>query len=538
MAIKWGSFEKQLYNFFKSKGLSDEGIYGLFGNLYGESAMNPKNLQDTSNKKLGLTDEAYTAAVDSGSYTNFVHDSAGFGIAQWTFWSRKQGLLEFCRKAGKSIGDGMTQAEYLYKELSENYKAVLTVLKTAASIRAASDAVLLKFEQPADQSSTVQELRAGYGLEYQKAHKAAQGGQVGAESSGGGKNMISNCGHDENNKYTGGAAGDQTGGEWALIAWYNRPWKCVLRHPDAAIRQKIAQLATAAAKNDLVGYDQGQRYTFWEHLKASNYDPAKITIKCEADCSSGVAAIVKAVGYLTGDAKLQAVSIYCYTGNLRAALKAAGFTVLTESKYLTGPDYLLAGDILLNDDHHTATNVTDGSKATTGGSSSGGSAGGSAGGSTGGALSKAVKFEGQTTTELNVRSWAGTENSLCSFSPLKEGERISICDEVKAANGATWYYIKNAAGKYGFVSAAYVKKITSTGSAASAASFAPGDKVKVTGTIYGNGNGTGGSLKKNGEVMYVTELVSASAYRYYIGVAGKKGGARQGWAEPSALKKV
>lgn len=150
-------------------------------------------------------------------------------------------------------------------------------------------------------------------------------------------------------------------------------------------------------------------------------------------------------------------------------------------------------------------------------------------------MSKAVKFEGQTTTELNVRSWAGTENSLCSFSPLKAGERISICDEVKAADGATWYYIKNAAGKYGFVSAAYVKKIGSTGSAAS---FAPGDKVKVTGTIYGNGNGTGGSLKKNGEVMYVTELVSASAYRYYIGVAGKKGGARQGWAEPSALKKV
>lgn len=531
MAIKWGSFEKQLYNFFKSKGLSDEGIYALFGNLYAESAMNPKNLQNTSEKKLGLTDEAYTAAVDSGSYTNFVHDSAGFGIAQWTFWSRKQGLFEFCRKAGKSIGDGMTQAEYLYKELSENYKAVLTVLKTAASIRAASDAVLLKFEQPADQSAAVQELRAGYGLEYQKAHKAAQGGQVEPESSGGGKNMISNCGHDENNKYTGGAAGDQTGGEWALIAWYNRPWKCVLRHPDAAIRQEIARLATAAAKNNLVGYDQGQRYTFWEHLKASNYDPAKITIKCEADCSSGVAAIVKAVGYLTGNAKLQAVSIYCYTGNLRAALKAAGFTVLTESKYLTGPDYLLAGDILLNDDHHTATNVTDGSKATSGGSSSGGSAGGS----TGGALSKAVKFEGQTTTELNVRSWAGTENSLCSFSPLKAGERISICDEVKAADGATWYYIKNAAGKYGFVSAAYVKKIGSTGSAAS---FAPGDKVKVTGTIYGNGNGTGGSLKKNGEVMYVTELVSASAYRYYIGVAGKKGGARQGWAEPSALKKV
>ena len=35
---------------------------------------------------------------------------------------------------------------------------------------------------------------------------------------------ISNCGHDENGKYTGGAAGDQTGTEYQVRAWYNRPW--------------------------------------------------------------------------------------------------------------------------------------------------------------------------------------------------------------------------------------------------------------------------------------------------------------------------
>ena len=180
--------------------------------------------------------------------------------------------------------------------------------------------------------------------------------------------MISNCGHDESNKYKNGKAGDQTGGEWAVIGWYNRPWKCVLRHPDAAVRKKIAELAEAAAKNNLVGYDQNERYTFWEHLKASNYNPAKITVACEADCSSGVAAIVKAVGYLLNIEKLKAVSIYCYTGNLRAALKAAGFEVLTESKYLTSDAYLLAGDILLNDNVHTAINLTNGSKAGAGSS--------------------------------------------------------------------------------------------------------------------------------------------------------------------------
>lgn len=177
------------------------------------------------------------------------------------------------------------------------------------------------------------------------------------------KHMISNCGHDENNGYIGGKAGDQTGGEWEVRNWYNRPWNCVLRHPDQKVKTEIAKLAEAAAKNNKIGYDQGQRYTFWEHLKASNYDPAQITVNCEADCSSGVAAIVKAVGYRLGIEKLKEVSIYLYTGNMRAGLKAAGFEVLTDSKYLSGPDYLLEGDILLNDDHHVATNLTNGSKA-------------------------------------------------------------------------------------------------------------------------------------------------------------------------------
>ena len=133
--------------------------------------------------------------------------------------------------------------------------------------------------------------------------------------------MISNCGHDENNRYSGGKAGDQTGTEWRVINWYNRPWKCVLRHPDAKVRKMIASMAKAAAVNNKIGYDQSERYTFWEHLKASNYDPAQITIACEADCSSGVAAIVKGAGYRLGNEKMKNVSIYLYTGNMRAGLR-------------------------------------------------------------------------------------------------------------------------------------------------------------------------------------------------------------------------
>lgn len=67
--------------------------------------------------------------------------------------------------------------------------------------------------------------------------------------------MISNCGHDENGKYSGGAAGDQTRTEWEIRTWYNRPWNCVLRHPDRNVGNMLANLARKAAQNNLVGYD-------------------------------------------------------------------------------------------------------------------------------------------------------------------------------------------------------------------------------------------------------------------------------------------
>ena len=172
--------------------------------------------------------------------------------------------------------------------------------------------------------------------------------------------MISNSGHDERNKYSGGVAGDNTGTEWQLRSWYNRPWNCVLRHPNSKVAKTISDLSIKAAKNNKVGYDQGQRNTYWQQLQAVGYDPSKITTPCESDCSAGVIANIKAAGHLLGITALQNINA-TYTGNLRSGAKKAGFTVLTESKYLTGETYLKPGDILLNDAHHVAVYVRNGS---------------------------------------------------------------------------------------------------------------------------------------------------------------------------------
>ena len=166
MARKGTTTEEKIWNFLKDNGLNDFGAAGLMGNLYAESALRPTNLQNTYEKSLGMTDAEYTAAVDNGSYCNFVKDCAGYGLAQWTYWSRKQNLLDFAKSAGKSIGDLEMQLSFLMKELKSGYASVLQTLKTATTILAASNAVLLKFERPANQGTSVQNARASYGQKY------------------------------------------------------------------------------------------------------------------------------------------------------------------------------------------------------------------------------------------------------------------------------------------------------------------------------------------------------------------------------------
>lgn len=158
--------EKTIWMYLMGKIGNAFGVAGLMGNLYAESGLNPNNLQNSYNKKLNITDEEYTALVDGGNYPDFIADKAGYGLAQWTFWSRKQALHDFAKERGVSVGDLQMQLDFMWKELNDVHPAVLMVLKEAKTVREASDAVLLWYEKPADQSEKVQVKRAEYGQGY------------------------------------------------------------------------------------------------------------------------------------------------------------------------------------------------------------------------------------------------------------------------------------------------------------------------------------------------------------------------------------
>lgn len=143
---------------------NEYGTAGLMGNLAHESGFSSNNLQNTYEQSLHMTDPEYTAAVDQGTYTNFVHDSAGYGLAQWTYYTRKQNLLNYSKQQGTSIGSLAMQVDFLISELKNSYGSVWSELLSSESVRAASDVVLLNFERPADQSEAVKTRRANSGV--------------------------------------------------------------------------------------------------------------------------------------------------------------------------------------------------------------------------------------------------------------------------------------------------------------------------------------------------------------------------------------
>ena len=153
--------ERKIWDYLKAQGYTDAGVAGVMGNLYAESGLISTNLENYYERRFGMSDIEYTNAVDNGTYSNFINDSAGYGLAQWTYWSRKKGLLEYARMQGTSIGDLTMQLGYLVKELTG-----YSILKTSTSVKEVSDYILVNFERPADQSDSVKRQRANYGQKY------------------------------------------------------------------------------------------------------------------------------------------------------------------------------------------------------------------------------------------------------------------------------------------------------------------------------------------------------------------------------------
>ncbi len=131
------------------------GTAGLMGNIQAESGFNPGSVE----KRSGLSGDKYVSTV---SRDEFVNDGYGFGLCQWTYKLHKARLYDDAARAGKRIDDLNFQINFLIADL-KRYSAVLATLKTATSVKEASDDVLCRYLKPADQGEKARAKRAAYG---------------------------------------------------------------------------------------------------------------------------------------------------------------------------------------------------------------------------------------------------------------------------------------------------------------------------------------------------------------------------------------
>nr|DAI00974.1 MAG TPA: PlyB like endolysin [Caudoviricetes sp.] len=149
-----------IYNKCRSAGMTHNGAIGLLGNLQGETSdFDPMSCETMYLNRYGLTDAEYTRRADDGEKIHgdyyFTHDSAGYGIVQWTWWARKKGLLDYAKSKSKSVGDLDIQIEYMIKELTESYTSVWKVLTTTDSYYEAVKHCVITYEKPANQADAI-----------------------------------------------------------------------------------------------------------------------------------------------------------------------------------------------------------------------------------------------------------------------------------------------------------------------------------------------------------------------------------------------
>lgn len=166
---------RDIYAKLIAAGLTHEGACGLMGNMQAESALKANIAQ---RGMTALSDEEYTAAAAEWP-VKFIHDGVGYGLCQWTYWSRKQALFNFAQERGAGVGDEGMQVDFCISELKNDYPGLWALLCSVTDIYTAASEVCTVYERPAVNNITV---RAGYAN--QLANRAKREGWGSAASSG------------------------------------------------------------------------------------------------------------------------------------------------------------------------------------------------------------------------------------------------------------------------------------------------------------------------------------------------------------------
>ena len=138
--------KETIYKYLRQGGLSHNGACAMMGNMYCESLLKSDNVED----RCQMSDTAYTDAVNNGivSRSQFCHDAYGYGLCQWTYYSRKDELWRLTVGKGITVADEKAQCDLCVAELKRDYMSLYSFLSTDCDLYTATSRICTEYEQP------------------------------------------------------------------------------------------------------------------------------------------------------------------------------------------------------------------------------------------------------------------------------------------------------------------------------------------------------------------------------------------------------
>ena len=152
--------KQTIWNFLKREtNLPDVSIAGIMGNMMAESGCEACRLQGDFMSDRSPSKE-YARKVNSNLNPNWYSDQKGWGLCQWTWWSRKKSLKECCDSYGTGIESETSQLRFMLAEMQNEFSSMWRQLLIATDIRTAAYLVCHFYEAPAYENV---DARADYG---------------------------------------------------------------------------------------------------------------------------------------------------------------------------------------------------------------------------------------------------------------------------------------------------------------------------------------------------------------------------------------
>lgn len=174
MAVAFNDYMPIIWNRLMDEFHNEVGVAGLMGNLYAESGCTPYACQPTRPYDVCITyiNNVNSHAISKYNFVNYgcsttggvANVQLGFGLAQWTYYTRKDGLYDYMFANGNDISDLENQIAYVIEEISAD-QTMYDLVATSTDINAVSDYILVHYENPEDKSLEVKKLRRGYSVD-------------------------------------------------------------------------------------------------------------------------------------------------------------------------------------------------------------------------------------------------------------------------------------------------------------------------------------------------------------------------------------